>query len=181
MLDGAAEAKLIAMRLGRPPAGFGHGTLRLLADQMVELETYEKADDPANPVVCLDEQPVPLIGETRVPIPATQEQPERVDDEYERKGTASIFLFAEPLSGFRQATARPRRTQDDGAQEVAQLLETRDAGIERITLVCDNLNTHTKGRSTKHSRPTQPATPCDGSTSCPPPSTAVGSTWRSAN
>ena len=109
------------------------------------LETYEKAYDPDCPVVCMDEQPVQLIGETRVPIPATKEHPERVDYEYERKGTASIFMFAEPLSGFRQATARPRRTKDDWAQEVAQLLDTRYAGVERITLVCDNLNTHTKG------------------------------------
>ena len=76
------------------------------------LETYEKAYDPDCPVVCMDEQPVQLIGETRVPIPATKEHPERVDYEYERKGTASIFMFAEPLSGFRQATARPHRTKD---------------------------------------------------------------------
>ena len=109
------------------------------------LETYEKAYDPANPVVCMDEQPVQLIGETRVPISATKEHPERVDYEYERKGTASIFMFAEPLSGFRQATARPRRTKDDWAHEVAHLLDTRYVGGERITLVCDNLNTHTKG------------------------------------
>jgi DDE superfamily endonuclease len=109
------------------------------------LETYEKAYDPACPVVCMDEQPVHLIGETQVPIPATKEHPERVDYEYERKGTASIFLFAEPLSGFRQATARPRRTKDDWAHEVAQLLDNRYAGVARITLVCDNLNTHTKG------------------------------------
>ena len=93
----------------------------------------------------MDEQPVQLIGETRVPIPATKEHPERADYEYERKGTASIFMFAEPLSGFRQATARPRRTKDDWAHEVAHLLDSRYAGVERITLVCDNLNTHTKG------------------------------------
>ena len=109
------------------------------------LETYEKAYDPDCPVVCMDEQPVQLIGETRMPIPATKEHPERVDYEYERKGTASIFMFAEPLSGFRQATARPRRTKDDWAHEVAQLLDTRYANTPRITLVCDNLNTHTKG------------------------------------
>jgi plasmid stabilization system protein ParE len=54
-------------------------------------------------------------------------------------------MFAEPLSGYRQATARPRRTEDDWAHEVAHLLDTRYAGVERITLVCDNLNTHTKG------------------------------------
>ncbi len=109
------------------------------------LATYEKAYDSACPVVCMDEQPVQLIGETRVPIPGTAEHPERVDYEYERKGTASIFLFAEPLSGFRQATARPRRTKVDWAQEVANLLDTRYADVPQITLVCDNLNTHTKG------------------------------------
>jgi hypothetical protein len=109
------------------------------------LETYEKAHDPEQPVVCMDEQPVQLIGETRVPIPATKESPERVDYEYQRKGTASIFMFAEPLSGFRQATARPRRTKVDWAHEVAELLDGRYANIPQITLVCDNLNTHTKG------------------------------------
>ena len=109
------------------------------------LETYEKAYDPQCPVVCMDEQPIQLIGETRAPIPATRNHPERVDYEYERKGTASIFMFAEPLSGYRQATARPRRTKVDWALEVAHLLDTRYAPCPRVTLVCDNLNTHTMG------------------------------------
>lgn len=120
-----------------------------VAHMEVVLETYEKAYDPECPVVCMDEQPVQLIGETRVPIPATKEHAERADYECERKGTASIFMFAEPLSGFRQATARARRTKVDWAHEVAQLLGTRYAKTPRITLVCDNLNTHSMGRSTK--------------------------------
>jgi len=89
------------------------------------LETYEKAYDPQQPVLCMDEQPVQWLQETQVPIAATTQHGKRVDDEYERHGTASIFLFAEPLSGFRQATARERRTTVDWAIEVAQLLETR--------------------------------------------------------
>jgi hypothetical protein len=109
------------------------------------LETYEKAYDPACPVVCMDEQPVQLVGETRVPLAATKDHPERIDYEYQRKGTASIFLFAEPLSGFRQATARSRRTKVDWAHEVADLLDGRYKETPGITLVCDNLNTHTKG------------------------------------
>ena len=109
------------------------------------LETREKACDPACPVACVDEQPVQPIGETRVPIPASKEHPERVDRECERKGTASIFPFAEPLSGFRQATARPRRAKHDWAEEVAHLLDTRYAGVERVTSVRDNPNTHAKG------------------------------------
>ena len=79
------------------------------------LEVYAKPYDPMNPVLTMDEEPVHLIGETRVPIPATKDHPERVDYECERKGTASIFMFAEPLSSFRQATARPRRTKVDWA------------------------------------------------------------------
>jgi hypothetical protein len=78
-------------------------------------------------------------------LSATPEHGQRVDYEYERNGTASIFLFAEPLSGFRQATARPHRTKEDWALEVAQLLDTRYADCVAVTLVCDNLNTHTKG------------------------------------
>ena len=80
-----------------------------------------------------------------MPLKATKRPAKRVDYEYERNGTASIFLFAEPLSGFRQATARERRTKIDWAVEVAHLLDTRYAGCEQVTLVCDNLNTHTKG------------------------------------
>ncbi|XOF35219.1 MAG: transposase [Candidatus Electrothrix sp. YB6] len=79
------------------------------------------------------------------PVPAIENHPERVDYEYERNGTASIFMFIEPLSGRREATARPRRTKTDWAVEVARLLESRCAECKKITLVCDNLNTHTKG------------------------------------
>src|SRR3989441_12554900 len=89
------------------------------------LDTYEKPYNPHVPVLCMDEQPVQLLKETRVPIAATAKHGKRVDDEYERHGTARIFLFAEPLSGFRQATARARRTKVDWAIEVAQLLETQ--------------------------------------------------------
>jgi hypothetical protein len=109
------------------------------------LETYAQGYDPQHPVLCMDEQPIQLLKETRVPIAATSTHGQRVDYEYERNGTASIFMFAEPLSGFRQATARQQRTKADWALEVAHLLDTRYAESESVTLVCDNLNTHTKG------------------------------------
>ena len=109
------------------------------------LETYEKPYDPSHPVICMDEQPVQLLKEKKQPIAATKDHPQRIDYEYERNGTASIFLFAEPLSGFRQTTARPQRTKVDWAQEVAQLLETKYSDCSKVTLVLDNLNTHTKG------------------------------------
>ena len=90
------------------------------------LETYEKAYAPQHPVLCMDAQPGQLLKETRPAIPATKEHGTRVDDAYARHGTASIFLFAEPLSGFRQATARTQRTKADWALDVAPLLDTRD-------------------------------------------------------
>src|SRR3954447_20332588 len=97
------------------------------------LETYAQAYDPQQPVVCMDEQPVQLLKETKVPIDATKQHGQRVDYEYERNGTASIFMFAEPLSGFRQATARKQRTKVDWAMEVAHLLDTRYADCVKVT------------------------------------------------
>ena len=109
------------------------------------LDLYQKPYDPDCPVVCMDEQPVQLVQETRPPMAATKNRPRRVDYEYERAGTAAVFLFSEPLAGWRQATARARRTKVDWALEVAGLLEGRYADCPKITLVCDHLNTHTKG------------------------------------
>jgi hypothetical protein len=109
------------------------------------LETYEKPYNPACPVLCMDEQPVQLLKETRPPIPATAEHGKRVDYEYERAGTANIFMFTEPLAGWREATVRETKTKIDWAMEMARLLEGRYAHCEKVILVCDNLNTHTKG------------------------------------
>lgn len=109
------------------------------------LETYARPYDPACPVVCMDEQPVQLVKETRPSIPGTKTRAPRVDYEYERNGTASIFMFCEPHAQWRRATARPQRTKTDWAEEVASLLDGRYAACARVTLVCDNLNTHTPG------------------------------------
>jgi hypothetical protein len=109
------------------------------------LETYAQPYDAKRPVLCMDEQPIQLLNETRVPLAATKDHPRRVDYEYERAGTASLFMFCEPLSGWRQVTARRRRTKIDWAEEVEELLRTRYASAEKVILVCDNLNTHTKG------------------------------------
>ena len=109
------------------------------------LDTYAAPYDSQHPVLCMDEQPVQLLQETRTPIPATKDHPRRVDYEYERAGTASVFLFCEPLVGWRSVSIRERRTKVDWALEVAELLRTRYAEAEKVILVCDNLNTHTKG------------------------------------
>ena len=109
------------------------------------LDTYARPYDARRPVVCMDEQPVQLVKETRRPVEATRDHPRRVDYEYERAGTACIFLFGEALGAWRQATARHRRTKADWATEAARLLERRYGRCDKVTLVCDNLDTHTKG------------------------------------
>ena len=109
------------------------------------LDTYAKAYDKACPVPCMDEQPVQLLKETRTPIPATKRHGKRVDYEYERAGTATVFMFTEPLAGWRQVSVRRAKTKADWAVEMATLLEGRYAACEKVILVCDNLNTHTKG------------------------------------
>jgi len=124
-----------------PPAADGE----FVAGMEEVLETYAQPYDPARPVLCMDEQPVQLLKETRAPIAATKGHPRRVDYEYERAGTASLFMFCEPLSGWRQVSVRERRTKVDWAGEVEGLLRTRYASAQKVILVCDNLNTHTKG------------------------------------
>ena len=110
-----------------------------------ERDTYALPYDSRYPVVCMDEQPIQLLKETRVPIPATKAHLKRVDYEYERAGTASIFMFCEPLLGWREVSVQERRTKVDWAKEVAALLEGRYAKAEKVILVWDNLNTHTRG------------------------------------
>jgi hypothetical protein len=109
------------------------------------LDVYAQPYDKSVPVLCMDEQPVQLLKETRVPVAATKDHPRRVDYEYERAGTASIFMFCEPLSGWREVAVRERRTKIDWAREMEELLRTRYASADKVRLVCDNLNTHTKG------------------------------------
>lgn len=109
------------------------------------LATYELPYDPKVPVLCMDEQPVQLTKETRKPIAATKKHARRVDYEYERAGTACVFMFTEPKAGWREVRVRERRTKVDWAHEMARLLRGRYADAERVILVCDNLNTHTMG------------------------------------
>jgi len=109
------------------------------------LDVYERPRDPAAPVVCMDEMPVQLLKETRVPIPAEPGRPRRVDYEYERNGTANIFMFAEPFVGWRQTLVTERRTAVDWAVALRDLVYSRYADATVIVLVMDNLNTHTLG------------------------------------
>lgn len=96
------------------------------------LETYPQPYDADCPVVCMDEQAVQLVRETRPPVAASKQHPERVDYEYERAGTAALCMFCEPLAGWRNVSVRERRTKTDWAQEVASLLAGRYADCARV-------------------------------------------------
>jgi DDE superfamily endonuclease len=106
------------------------------------LEVYHRPYDAEFPVVCMDEQPEQLLKETRTPIAMEPGQPERFDYEYERNGTASIFMFCEPKAGKRRVCARERRTMEDWAHEMKRVLDEDYPSAKKVILVCDNLNTH---------------------------------------
>ncbi|MBO1350308.1 MAG: IS630 family transposase [Hormoscilla sp. GUM202] len=106
------------------------------------LDIYQRPYDANVPVVCMDEQPVQLTKETRIPLPPEPGKPARYDYEYERNGTASIFMFCEPLSGKRTVEANEHRTMTDWAQQIKHLLDVDYPTAQKVILVCDNLNTH---------------------------------------
>jgi hypothetical protein len=106
------------------------------------LEVYHRPRDPDRPVVCLDETSKQLIAETRVPIPAKPGQPERYDYEYERNGTANLFMMFAPLEGWRHVEVTDRHTAVDYARVLKNLSDTHYRNAAKIVLVQDNLNTH---------------------------------------
>jgi hypothetical protein len=106
------------------------------------LAVYTRPYDPAYPVVCLDELNKQLVAEIQTPVPVEPGQPARFDYEYERCGTANLFMINEPLIGQRYVTVTEQRTAVDFAQVVRDLLEVRYPHAEKVVLVIDNLNTH---------------------------------------
>ena len=107
------------------------------------LDVYAEPYDESCPVICLDEKPYQLLDECREPISMKQGEPMRVDNEYVRNGTCSIFVMCEPLKGWHHAFARERRTAVDFAHEIDWLLnESPYKNVPKIKLVMDNLNTH---------------------------------------
>jgi hypothetical protein len=106
------------------------------------LEVYHRRYDPKRPMVCMDETSKQLVTETRVPQPPGPGQPQRFDYEYTRNGTANVFMFCEPLAGRRRVAVTNRRTRCDWAEQIRVLLDVQYPRAERVTLVMDNLNTH---------------------------------------
>ena len=107
------------------------------------LRLYQLPYDPDYPQVCLDETSKQLVADTRAPLPAAPGQPERVDYEYERKGTANLFMVFEPLTGQRHVKVTERRTAVDFAHVIQDLVDVQYPQAEKIVLILDNLNTHT--------------------------------------
>jgi hypothetical protein len=107
------------------------------------LEVYKRPYDPRRPVVCMDEQPKQLITEGRPTVPVAPGRPARLDYEYVREGVCVVWMFAEPLGGWRDVRVTDTKKAVDWARQVQALVDApRYAAAERITLVCDNLNTH---------------------------------------
>jgi hypothetical protein len=106
------------------------------------LEVYSRPYDPKRPQVCMDEAGKQLVKETRKPIAAEPGQPERYDYEYERNGTCNLFVFCQPLTGWRHVEVTERKTKQDWAYAIRDLVDVRFPEAEKIVLVMDNLNTH---------------------------------------
>ena len=106
------------------------------------LEVYSRPYDESRPVVCMDEKPVQLLAEAREGITSNSTGIRYQDNEYVRNGTCSIFLFTEPLAGWRYTEAKEQRTMIDWAESIKWLLDEQYPDVEQVVLVCDNLNTH---------------------------------------
>jgi hypothetical protein len=107
------------------------------------LELYAEPYDSQYPVVCIDESPYQLLSETRQPVLAKPGQPARYDYEYRREGTCNLFMVFEPLRGWRHVKVTERRTAKDYAQCLKDLVDEHYPKATLISIVQDNLNTHT--------------------------------------
>lgn len=106
------------------------------------LTIYKQEYDDRYPVVCMDESSKQHLRETRAALPMEPGKPERYDTENERNGTSNLFIFFEPLRGWRRIDVTARRTSKDWAYQIRQLVDKDYPEAEKIILVMDNLNTH---------------------------------------
>jgi DDE superfamily endonuclease len=124
--------------------------------------------------VCLDETSKQLMSETRVPLPAEPGQVERYDYEYERQGVCSLFMCFEPLTGWQHVTVSTRRTRQDWAHVLRDLVDVQFPAAEHIILVMDNLNTHDFSSLYETFEPQEAQRIRENSRSTTPPNTGVG-------
>lgn len=109
------------------------------------LDVYKRPYDPTRPVVGMDETSKQLVADVRIPIAAKPGHPQRYDAEYHRCGVANIFMFTEPLGGWRRVSVTEHRKKLDWAEQIRILLEEDYPDAEAVVLVMDNLNTHSIG------------------------------------
>jgi len=106
------------------------------------LSVYKRDFKPSEPLICMDEKSKQLTAETRYPLPAAPGRAVRYDYEYERNGVSNLFMFFEPLAGKRHVSVTDRRTKADWAMQIKELLDVQYPTAKKVTLVLDNLNTH---------------------------------------
>jgi hypothetical protein len=118
------------------------------------LDFYETPYNPRKPVICMDEKPYQLIGNVSEPLPMRPGDNGKIDSKYRREGICSIFIFTEPLAGWRHSSVRESRTTLDWAEKIKYLLTVCYPDTEKIILVMDNLNTHAVSSFYKRFAPT---------------------------
>jgi len=106
------------------------------------ISVYTRPYDPLHPVVCFDESNKQLVAESIEPLPMEPGEPLRYDYQYERNGVRNLFMFSEPLAGWRHVEVTERRTKQDYAQQMKYLVDVRYPDANRITVIHDQLNTH---------------------------------------
>lgn len=119
------------------------------------MDVYKRSYDETHPLVCMDESSKQHIKETREPIPAKPGSVEKYDTEYERNGVSNLFMFFEPLAGQRHVVVTDQRTALDWAHQIRYLVDVMFPRAKRISLVMDNLNTHTGASLYKAFLPTE--------------------------
>ena len=107
------------------------------------LEVYSRPYDPLKPVICMDEQPIQLLSDSRPTIKMSKNNhTKKIDHEYIRENTCCAFMFNEPLGGWRRVTVNETRKKIDWAKQIKKLVDDDYPDVDKIVLVCDNLNTH---------------------------------------
>jgi hypothetical protein len=115
---------------------------RFVADMEQVLDVYHEPFDERHPLICMDEASKQVVSDVEPALPMSPGQPRREDHHYRREGVRALFMFFDPVRGWRRVSTRASRTRQDWAEEIRRLVDEDYPKAQRITLVSDNLNTH---------------------------------------